>query len=71
MTALHPEIHYREKQVLAKFAPVHRATWWRWIKQGSAPPPVKLGPHVRAWRESDLLSWQQGDWPRQNPPSLA
>ncbi|MDR0478583.1 MAG: AlpA family phage regulatory protein [Burkholderiaceae bacterium] len=66
-----PDVLYREKQVLKIFAPVHRATWWRWIKQGIAPHPVKLGPHVVAWRESDLLRWQRGEGVTRNPPNPA
>lgn len=66
-----PENHYREKQVLTDFAPVHRVTWWRWIKAGIAPPPVKLGPNTVAWRESDLVRWQRGEWPNQKTHTTA
>jgi len=52
------ETYYREKQVLAQFAPVHRTTWWRWIKEGLAPKPVKIGVRTVAWRKSDLERWQ-------------
>lgn len=51
--------HYRVKQVLAEFAPVNRTTWWRWVKQGIAPKPVILGPKTIAWREDDLIKWQE------------
>jgi prophage regulatory protein len=43
----------RERQVLARI-PVSRATWWRWIKAGRAPQPVRLGPGIVAWRASDV-----------------
>lgn len=66
-----PEILHREKQVLSSFAPVHRTTWWRWVKAGIAPPPIKLGPHVRAWRQSDLEKWQRGEWAPGNQPNPA
>jgi len=52
------EIFYREKQVLALFAPVHRTTWWRWVKSGMAPAPVRLGKRITVWRKSDLEHWQ-------------
>ena len=29
--------------------PVSPATWWRWVKLGLVPAPVKLGPNVSAW----------------------
>lgn len=61
-SAAAPEVFLREKKVLEKFAPVHRVTWWRWIKAGIAPPPVALGPRVSAWRQSDLECWQRGEW---------
>lgn len=56
------ETFLREKQVLSTVAPVHRTTWWRWIKAGIAPGPVKIGPHAVAWRRSDLELWQRGEW---------
>lgn len=58
-----PETFHREASVLATFAPVHRTTWWRWIKAGIAPKPVTLGLRAVAWRESDLVAWQRGEWP--------
>lgn len=57
-----PDIMHREKQVLAQYAPVHRTTWWRWVKAGLAPKPVPIGPHAVAWRESELAAWQRGEW---------
>jgi prophage regulatory protein len=49
-----PELTFlRERQVLARI-PVSRATWWRWIKAGRAPKPVRLGPGIVAWRVSDI-----------------
>lgn len=61
----------REKQVLSLYAPVHRVTWWRWVKAGIAPPPIKLGRNVTAWRLSDLELWQQGKWEKESPPNPA
>lgn len=57
-----PETFLREKQILRTVAPVHRTTWWRWVKSGAAPKPVSLGPGVKAWRLSDLELWQKGEW---------
>lgn len=56
------EVLLREKQVLATVAPVHRTTWWRWVKNGLAPKPVSIGPRSTAWRQSDLVRWQRGEW---------
>ncbi len=43
----------REPQVLALF-PIGRTTWWRGVKEGRYPQPVKLGPRTTAWRRSDI-----------------
>lgn len=69
MTNKAPETLVRERQVLANYAPVHRATWWRWIKAGRAPKPIKLGGGVSAWRLSDIQAWQAGEWPPQAHPT--
>jgi prophage regulatory protein len=41
--------------VLAKF-PVSRAVWYKGIKAGIYPPPLKLGKRASAWKESDIDS---------------
>lgn len=38
--------------------PFSPATIWRWIKAGTFPAPVRLGPGIVAWRESDLEAWE-------------
>lgn len=34
--------------------PISRSTWYSWIQQGKAPPPVNLGSRIAAWRKSDI-----------------
>ncbi len=29
--------------------PVSQATWWRWVKEGTAPKPFKLGANTTVW----------------------
>jgi len=29
--------------------PISPATWWRWVAQGKAPKPFKLGPNTTVW----------------------
>jgi len=53
-----PDVLIRCHQVLALYAPVCRTTWWRWIKEGKAPAPIRLGTRIVAWRKSDLAAWQ-------------
>jgi prophage regulatory protein len=34
--------------------PVSRSTWWAGVKSGRFPKPIRLGPRITAWRESDI-----------------
>ena len=36
---------------------VGERTWLRWVKNGQAPRPIRLGPRAVAWRLSQLESW--------------
>jgi prophage regulatory protein len=60
---LPPEGYVREDQFLRSnrnpqpLIPVPSSTWWRWVRNGNAPKPVKLGPSVTAWRVGDLRDW--------------
>ena len=36
---------------------VDRSTLWRWVAAGIMPPPVKLGPAARGWKEDTLENW--------------
>ena len=42
-----------------KMTGLGRSTIYRWIADGSFPPPVRLGPRAVAWRWSDLDRWTQ------------
>jgi len=44
----------RLPQVLA-LVPISRATWWKGVKAGRFPQPVKLGPRTTAWRKNDIM----------------
>jgi prophage regulatory protein len=46
----------RTRDVLA-VVPVSRVTLWNWRRQGHFPAPVRLGPNLLFWRESDVLAW--------------
>ena len=43
----------RLKQVLKRI-PVSAATWWRGVKDGRYPKPIKLGPRTTCWLASDI-----------------
>ena len=34
---------------------VHRATTWRWSREGKFPQPVTIGPGTTRWRVADVL----------------
>lgn len=40
-----------------KVIPVSRATWFTWVKDGTAPQPEKLGPKTTVWRTKDIKSY--------------
>lgn len=44
----------RIKQVL-ELIPVSKSCWWKNVKDGNFPQPVKLTPGTTAWREKDIL----------------
>ena len=34
--------------------PICASTWWKGVKEGTYPPPVKLSNNVTAWRAEDI-----------------
>lgn len=36
--------------------PFSASTWWRGIKAGHYPQPIKFGPNISAWRAEDILT---------------
>lgn len=51
----------RLPQVL-QVIPVSRSTWWKWVKEGKAPPGIKIGLRVTAWRQSDVKALIEGEF---------
>lgn len=45
------------KPAVLERVPVSSATLYRWIARGRFPAPVKLGPNVVGWKESDVSAW--------------
>ena len=43
----------RLKEVLT-LIPVSQSAWWKGIKKGIYPQPVKLSPRVTTWRLSEI-----------------
>ncbi len=34
--------------------PVCKSAWWKGVKSGKYPPPLKLGPNTTVWRAEDI-----------------
>ncbi len=37
--------------------PFSAATAWRRVREGTFPRPVRVSPHVTAWRVGDIRKW--------------
>ncbi len=48
----------RQNQIIAPDGPipVSASTWWRGIKSGRFPQPLKIGARITVWRESDIVA---------------
>lgn len=58
-----PERLFREREMReSRITPFGRSTLWRKVREGSFPKPLKISPRVVAWRESDILAWQRGEY---------
>lgn len=44
-------------QKVLQIVPVSRSTWYSWMEAGRAPAGVKLGPHLRVWRASEIAAF--------------
>ena len=53
-----PEKCLRLSQVLAPKGPlpISPSSWWAGVSAGHYPKPVKLGPRITAWRQSDIVA---------------
>ena len=49
--------YLRWQTVLARLGVSH-VTLWRWVKDGHFPKPVKLSPRCTAFREDDVVAWE-------------
>ncbi len=49
----------RVKQVL-RLVPVSRSSWWKGVREGRYPKPVKLSERVTCWRASDIRKLIEG-----------
>lgn len=53
----------REQQIIpgdgnaSPLVNVSPSTWWRWVRSGKAPQPIKMSSGVTAYRVADLRRW--------------
>ena len=40
---------------------ISRTSWWRGVKDGRYPKPVKLGPRMNRWRIGNIRDLVRGD----------
>lgn len=50
-------LYYRDTYLANKYS-VSRVTIWRWVKEGTYPPPVKLSPGCTRWYGPDINKWE-------------
>ena len=36
------------------------ATWWRWVKSGEAPQPIRLSRGTTVWRLREVIAFAEG-----------
>lgn len=46
--------YVRQAQIIPDVIPVSPASWWRGVKSGKYPKPVKLSERVTCWRVGDI-----------------
>ena len=49
--------YVRQAQLVPAIVPVSSATFWRWVKTGKFPAPVKLSQRVTAWQVEGVRQW--------------
>jgi prophage regulatory protein len=47
----------RFTEVQKNYAPVNKATIYRWIAESKFPAPINLGGRAVAWNSEDLDAW--------------
>ena len=49
-----PATGFIRLDVVLAFFPIGKSSWWKGIREGRFPQPVKLGPRTTAWRAEDV-----------------
>ena len=38
----------------ANYLAIGRSTWWLWVREGKAPPGIKISSRTTVWRAEDI-----------------
>lgn len=49
-----PATGFVKQSTILQFIPIGKSTWWRWVNQGKAPRPIKLGANTTVWKAEDI-----------------
>jgi prophage regulatory protein len=50
---------YLARKTVAERLGVSAMTIWRWVRDGRFPSPIRLGPRRTAWKETDIVKWEE------------
>ena len=45
------------REVQRRCGSIPTSTLYRWVRDGSFPAPLKIGPQAIRWRLSEVLAW--------------
>ncbi|HMW49393.1 MAG TPA: AlpA family phage regulatory protein [Cellvibrionaceae bacterium] len=48
------------KPPIPPLIPVSKSTWWKGVKDGTYPQPVKIGARCTAWKAADIYAYING-----------
>jgi prophage regulatory protein len=55
-----PETGFIRLKEVLRLIPICKSTWWEGVKSGRFPTPVKISPHITAWRVEDIRLFIDG-----------
>jgi len=47
---------YSRVPSITTYFQIGKSTWWKWVSEGKAPAPIKLGPKTTVWKNSEILA---------------
>lgn len=53
--------HPQAKPPIMPLISVAKATWWRGVKTGRFPQPIKIGKRITVWKAEDIYNFLKKD----------